>query len=139
MRKATVKLPSFPLVPYNTPLDAEAGLRWQVLCGDPHQWRLGVYSPAKASLEEVEELEHHSCPELFLLVQGRLCLVMAIEGELRTVELEPERPVLVTAPHTGFCPDGPHTGRAVVVEQDEFSTTYESVNHWLVETHVDDD
>jgi hypothetical protein len=72
-------------------------------------------------------LELHDCPELFLLLSGRLTLLLATDGAIRQLPLEPGRPVLVTAPHCGFCPDGPHTGTAFVVERDSFDTTYNPV------------
>ena len=38
--------------------------------------------------------------------------------------------VLVKAPHSGYCPDGPHTGVAFVVERDAFETEYRTVEEW---------
>jgi hypothetical protein len=78
----------------------------------------------------VTELEKHDCPELFLLISGRVVLVVAEGARTREIELEPERPVLVRSPHTGYCPDGPHTGSAFVVERDSFDTEYREVAEW---------
>lgn len=124
---------SFPVVPFNNPLDALDGKRWQVLCGDKDHWRVGFYSPDKICAEEIIELEHHTCPELFILLHGRVTLLLAEGGSLRELELEPSRPVLVTAPHSGFCPDGPKTGMALVVERDAFDTEYQRTKEWLTE------
>jgi len=124
MRTVEVTRPSFPDVAMNSVLDIAAGQRWQVVCGDEGHWRAGVYSPGETSATEVIELEQHDCPELFLLLSGRLTLVLREGGEIRELPLEPMRPVFVTAPHCGFCPDGPHTGTAFVVERDAFKTEY---------------
>ncbi|MBM4371936.1 MAG: hypothetical protein FJ098_09795, partial [Deltaproteobacteria bacterium] len=77
------------------------------------------------------ELERHDCPELFLLLEGSLTLVLACDGELRDVALEPGRPILVEAPHGGYCPDGPYTGAALVIERDAFNTEYRDRGSWL--------
>lgn len=129
MRTVTVTPPSFPeRAPTNAPLAPAPHQRWQVLCGDAEHWRVGLYSPPEASAEEISELETHDCPELFQLLSGALTLLLFEDGELRQVPLEPGRPVLVTAPHSGFCPGGPHTGVALVVERDRFSTLYRTVD-----------
>jgi len=120
--------PSFPEVEEGAPLSPESARVWQVLCGDAGHWRLGLYSPAETAADAINELEQHDCPELFLLLQGRLTLLLADADELRELELEQGKPVLVTAAHAGFCPDGPHTGTAVVVERDSFDTEYRPVD-----------
>lgn len=131
MRFVSVEPPSFPQVAPNTALPVEAGdVRWQVVCGDAGHWRVGVYSPAATRADQLAELERHTCPELFWLLEGRLTLLLAAPGGPRELPLEPDRPVLVTAPHDGFCPDGPHTGRALVVERDTFSTEYRLWRDW---------
>ena len=124
MRRVETRPPSFPEVTLNAPLEIEAGVRWQEICGDADHWRVGVYSPAEVSPGDVQELETHDCPELFWLLSGRLVLLMARDGELVEEELLPGRPILVSDPHCGFCPDGPHTGVALVVERDSFDTEY---------------
>ncbi|MBM4386994.1 MAG: hypothetical protein FJ088_04595 [Deltaproteobacteria bacterium] len=127
MRKIKTTYPSFPDVEFNEPMAPSAGVTWQVLCGDRGHWRCGIYSPAQASLDEIKELERHDCPELFLLIRGRLILVITENGAIREIEIEPGKPVLVTAPHSGYCPDGAHTGAAFVVERDEFETEYRRI------------
>jgi len=127
MRTVTVTSPSFPDAPTNAALAPAPGERWQVLCGDAEHWRVGLYSPPESSPDEIHELETHDCPELFLLLSGALTLVLFEGGEPRELPLEPGRPVLVTAPHNGFCPGGPHTGAALVVERDRFTTVYRTL------------
>lgn len=133
MRKVETRPPSFPEVAPDSPLAPEPELVWQVLCGDHGHWRVGLYSPALASRAEVKELERHDCPELFLLLEGELTLVLAdagAPGAVRELALEPGRPVLVSAPHSGYCPRGPHRGVAFVVERDRFDTEYRAPLEW---------
>lgn len=126
-RKIEVKAPSFPEVNGTDPIVTEMEKRWQVLCGDASHWRTGIYSPELTSPDQIEELERHSCPELFLLLDGKVILLVQEEKELKKVELELGKPVLVKGWHSGYCPNGPHTGRVFVVERDEFITEYKSV------------
>lgn len=130
MRTVHVTPPSFPDAPPNVPLDVEPARLWQVLCGDRDRWRVGVWSPAATRAEDCPDLERHTCPELFLLLEGRVTLVLFNGDGPRLLPLEPGRPVLVTHPHAGFCPDGPHAGRAMVVERDVFSTEYRTATEW---------
>jgi len=130
MRTVSVTPPSFPDAPTGEPLDIEPGVVWQVLCGDDAHWRAGVYSPAASDPAELPELERHDCPELFLLLSGRLTLLCFEDDGVRELALEPNRPVLITAPHSGYCPDGPHTGAAFVVERDRFTTEYRGPGTW---------
>lgn len=130
MRKVTTRPPSFPAAPLNALISPEKKVRWQVLCGDGGHWRVGIYMPSEASRAEVVDLERHDCPEFFLLLSGALTLVLAENGEVRELPLEAGRPVLVTAPHSGFCPGGAHTGAALVVERDAFDTEYREEAAW---------
>lgn len=130
MRKVAVTAPSFPDVAPETPLPIQPDIRWQVMCGDAEHWRAGVFSPPESSAEEIEELERHTCPELFVLLEGRLVLLIAGASGVEELELRRGEPVLVTAPHAGFCPDGPFTGSAFVVERDLFETQYRGKLQW---------
>lgn len=131
MRTVKTERPSFPPAIPDARLEVKAGLRWQVLCGDEGHWRMGIYSPPEASAEACRELERHDCPELFVLLSGRITLLLAQGGGVRQLPLEVGRPVLVTQPHNGFCPDGPHTGVAMVIERDAFRTEYRRPGDWL--------
>ena len=127
-RAVEVVAPSYPEVEVDRPLEPGAGEQWQVLCGDGGHWRAGIFSPAQTAPAEIDELEQHSCVELFLLIDGRVTLLLGEGDGVRELPLEPGKPVLVTAPHAGFCPDGPHTGRAFVVERDAFRTEYRELD-----------
>jgi len=130
MRKVTTRPPSFPEAAPNTLFSPEQKAQWQVICGDRDHWRVGLYMPKEASRADVHELERHDCPELFLLLSGALTLVVSEHGAMRELPLEIGRPTLITAPHSGYCPGGPHTGVALVVERDSFDTEYRDVADW---------
>jgi len=134
MRTVHVEPPSFPEVEPDALLDVKPDKQWQVVCGDADHWRAGVYSPAQTGPADLDELEVHTCPELFLLIEGNITLLLALDGEVEQLLLEPGKPILVTAPHAGFCPDGPHTGRAFIVERDVFSTEYRAPDEWMLST-----
>ena len=118
--------PSFPEISRNTLLDIKDEQLWQVLCGDKGHWRTGIYSPEADSIDAVNKLEKHNCPELFLLLSGEISIVVKKNNKLEIIKLEPLRPILVDTWHNGFCPNGKHTGMALVVERDEFTTQYQS-------------
>jgi len=127
METVEVKHPSFPEVTTNELLNTEHGTRWCVLCGDKDHWRTGFYSPEQNDLIQIDKLEKHSCPELFMLIEGELTLVIEKNGVLQTVVLEKHKPILIDTWHNGFCPNGPFTGKALVVERDNFVTEYRTV------------
>jgi len=123
--------PSFPEVIFQSPIPHQEKIGWQVLCGDTGQWRVGIASPAEAQLADNAEFEQHDCPELFLLLWGKMTLATIEDGEIHHHKLQIGKPILVTAPHTGYCPDGPHQGAAFVVERDTFRTEYRRANDWF--------
>jgi len=130
MRTVETIPPSFPEVEMNKLLGWSAGERWQVVCGDAGHWRVGIYSPGESSPADIAELEKHDIPEFFLLLSGRMSLLLSEGGNLHELALEIGKPTLISAPHCGFCPDGPHTGTALVVERDAFSTEYRKPQEW---------
>ncbi len=122
-----IKSPSFPNVRCCEHLSFDHEQCWQVLCGDRSHWRAGIYSPAFSSEDEITELERHSCPELFMLIDGKVTLVVEENGQRRKLQLEHGKPVMVSTWHNAYCPNGAYTGKAFVVERDEFITEYKSV------------
>ncbi|HNU67755.1 MAG TPA: hypothetical protein PLB35_03390 [Myxococcota bacterium] len=131
MRKVTTRRPSFPEVAADLPISFPEGERWNVLCGDAGHWRVGAFSPPECSAAEVGELEIHDCPELFLLISGSVTLVISdMNGGVTELPLQPMKPVLVTSPHSAYCPDGPFSGTCLVVERDEFDTEYRLPADW---------
>ena len=124
MREVRTDPPSFPQAVANRLLHPAESERWQVLCGDTEHWRCGVYSPEVGTPQDIDELEWHDCPELFLLISGRVSLLLRDDDGERIVDLEAGKPIHVTCFHAGFCPDGPFTGQALVIERDAFNTIY---------------
>jgi hypothetical protein len=127
MRRVRVGRPSFPAVLPNQPLPEPRGVLFEPICGDEGHWRAGLFSPSSARSGDVTELETHTCPELFLLLSGRVILLLDTGSGLREIELRRGRPVLVTAAHAAYCPDGSGTGTCLVVERDFFETTYDDL------------
>jgi hypothetical protein len=128
MKKVITEKPSFPKFNLNKLLTPHGKERWQVICGDEDHWRLGVYSPEYSQESDILELESHNCPELFILLEGRVSLLLFNEETkgFETLELEQGKPIMVDTWHDGFCPDGPFTGKALVVERDQFETLYKN-------------
>lgn len=93
------------------------GFDWQVLANDEDNWRTGISSPPQSSIDEIENLEKHDGPELFMLTKGRASIIVRDEEEERIIELKPFQPVLVNGWHGTYCPDGPRTGSILVVEK----------------------
>jgi hypothetical protein len=98
--------------------------RWRVITGDESNWRIGMYSPEYTSEKKVDKLEKHTCVELFMLLEGKMSLLLRNDkGRERVVELEQGFVYMVDEYHNGFRPRGAK-GRALVIERDTFSTTY---------------
>lgn len=115
---------SFPGFALHRGLKARMKKEWQVLAGDKNHWRVGYYCPPQSRASQLRELEKHTCVELFLLLQGNITLVLDKGDREYEIALEPMKPVMVSDWHAGYCPDGPHTGIALVVERDRFCTVY---------------
>ncbi|MBF0298982.1 MAG: hypothetical protein HQK51_09705 [Oligoflexia bacterium] len=133
MRKVKVISPSFPQVPFNIPLkNIRKKKVWQVLLGDKNHYRVGIYSPKFSSVKEIKEFEKHTIAEFFMLIEGNVSLVLLdnknnknnSSGRKKIIKLKPFQPIFVTTWHNGFCPNGPFTGKALVVERDLFTTIY---------------
>lgn len=107
---------------------ADQPLRWRRAERPPRtagegEWNAGVYSPAESSIVEIDDLVDRQVPTLFLLLEGRVTIVFANNlGELHETALVPGQPLLVTAPHAAYCPDGAHAGVVLRVERPELRT-----------------
>ncbi len=83
--------------------------------------------PEFTSLSEVDYLEKHDAPELFLLLEGKVVLVLSEDGaELREVPMERGKLYVVTEWHNAYRP-GNCRGVALVVERTGISTTYKKL------------
>jgi hypothetical protein len=123
-KRESAKAGSFPAFPLHRLIGYQAKKRWQVLCGDKNHWRIGYYSPPEGKPADVKELEKHTCVELFMLLSGAVTLIVDDGKGEKQLKLEAMKPVMVSGWHSGFCPKGPNTGVALVVERDRFSTIY---------------
>jgi hypothetical protein len=96
--------------------------RWSVMFKDEGHWRMGIYKPEFTSQEDISKLEKHSCPELFICLQGRMGLVIKNGGDESILEMEPGQALMVTEYHNGFAID--LAGYFLVVERTSFITEY---------------
>ncbi|MGB9600558.1 MAG: hypothetical protein ACPL7I_08390 [Myxococcota bacterium] len=125
MKIIKTRYPSFPTVKVDRLLKIKPKKRWQVICGDRRHYRIGIYSPEFTKCSEINILERHNCPEFFMLIKGKISLLIIDDrGRERILRLEPFKPVLVEGWHNGFSPDGKFKGVSIVVERDEFTTIY---------------
>jgi hypothetical protein len=99
-----------------------ADSRWKVIFSDPGSWRVGLYRPEHDSAGKVEVLEKHSCPELFVCMEGKVGLIVKSGAEEQIAELNPGQALLVTGYHNGFAIDP--AGYFLVVERTDFETEY---------------
>ncbi|HRS79468.1 MAG TPA: hypothetical protein P5115_20175 [Spirochaetota bacterium] len=96
--------------------------RWSVIFRDGGSWRAGLYRPEAAGPVQVSVLEKHTCPELFVCLQGRAGLVLKNGTDERIVEMAPNQALLVTEYHNGFAIDP--EGYFLVIERTAFTTEY---------------
>lgn len=85
--------------------------RWKVIFEHPSGcgYKLGVYFPEFADKASIDSLEKHSGPELFLLINGTVkILVRDYLGTLASEKelwLQPGQAVLVWGYHNAYSPD----------------------------------
>lgn len=106
----------------NVPISIIPDVRWKVPFEDSGFWRTGIYRPEFKCEKEIQVLERHSCPELFLCMNGRMGLVIRDEGGERTIVVEPGQALNVTGFHNGFSIDP--AGYFFVVERTAFETIF---------------
>ncbi len=109
-------------------IDANSRERWKVLFEDPGRWRIGLYRPEFKSLDEISYLEKHDRPELFLLLSGKIVLVVQNEGmdNVQEIELRKDKLYIVEEWHNGYRPGGCE-GIALVVEAYDTTTIYRDI------------
>ncbi len=96
--------------------------RWSVIFRDDGSWRAGLYRPEAGRPEDVTMLEKHTCPELFVCLQGRAGLVLKEGNDEQIVEMAPHQALLVSEYHNGFSIDP--GGYFLVIERTAFTTEY---------------
>ena len=96
--------------------------RWHVPVADDGSWRAGVYKPEFTSPDDITILEKHSCPELFVCLNGTMGLILGSGTGEKLMILNPNQAVMVTDFHNGYAIDS--AGFFMVVERTSFSTEY---------------
>lgn len=99
-----------------------ADSRWKVIFSDPGSWRVGLYRPEHDAATKVDVLEKHTCPELFVCMNGRTGLIVKDGTKEEVLALDPGQALLVTGYHNGYAIDP--AGYFLVVERTDFSTEY---------------
>ena len=95
--------------------------RWRVLFSENEKWLVGIYIPNAKSREELPYLEKHSSPELFLLLDGSVTLVLSNGKRKRDAPLRKNELLIVDEWHNGYSKKG---GKALVVERVGQHTKY---------------
>ncbi len=93
--------------------------RWKVIVRDEGFWAVGLYSPENEKLEDVKELEKHNCPELFILLEGDIILVLSEGKGIKELRMEKGKAYLVTEWHNAY-----GKGLALVVEREGVKTEF---------------
>jgi len=112
-----------------------ASKEWEVLFSEGKNWRVGIYRPKYRAASEIPELEQHTGPESFLLLEGNLTMIYRqADGSLAEKKLQPMELTTFTEPHAGFSPD--LNGVAFVVENALFETEYTDIHSQQVTRKV---
>ena len=97
--------------------------RWKVVFRDKNKWLSGLYSPEFTKAGEIKKFEKHSGPELFLLLEGRMTLVLLTPKGREEIPLKKGEAVIVDTYHNAYRPRGAK-GLALVIEKDNISTQW---------------
>lgn len=95
---------------------------WKVFTQDTGFWRAGIYKPEHGDIEEINILEKHTCPELFICAGGRMGLLIFDGKNEHQIDFKPNDAMLVHDYHNGYAID--RDGYFIVVERTSFSTDY---------------
>ncbi len=98
-------------------------VRWKVLQSDKNFWTIGLYSPENKSKEDIKFLEKHDCPEVFLLLEGEVTLIIKKNknSRLRKIVLKKDEMVVIDEYHNAYSPNG---GKALVIERNKIRTNF---------------
>lgn len=97
--------------------------RWKVLFTDKNHWQCGIYIPEYASSSQITKFEKHNGPELFLLIDGEVNLVILRKNKRIEMPLKKNEIVIVNEWHNAYRPKG-KKGIALVIEKDNISTKW---------------
>jgi len=103
--------------------------RWEVVFEENGKWRCGIYVPEYTSKNQVECLEKHNAPELFLLVKGKIVLLLSHDSkEVVEVPMKEEVVYIVDEWHNAYRPNG-EEGVALVIERTDIETKFLKTKH----------
>ena len=98
--------------------------RWEIIFEENSRWRCGVYVPEHSARSEVKYLERHDAPELFLLIRGRIVLLLSKDGRsIVEKPMEEGKIYIVEEWHNAYRPGGCE-GVALVIERMDIKTEY---------------
>lgn len=97
--------------------------RWKIIFRHKNNWRCGIYIPDFTDSSQIQKFEKHDGPELFLLLQGKVTLVLLKHKRRKEVPLKNDEIVIVNTWHNAYRPKG-SKGVALVIEKDNISTQW---------------
>lgn len=107
-------------------LSLQSKKRWKVIFRDRNNWCCGIYIPEFTDASEIQKFEKHSGPELFLLLEGKVTLVLLENKRRKEVPLKKDKVVVVNTWHNAYRPKGAK-GVALVIERDNIATQWKRV------------
>ena len=107
-----------------TPLQSKK--RWKVIFRHKNNWLCGIYVPEFTDSSEIQKFEKHNGPELFLLLQGKVTLVLLKHKKYKEIPLKKHEIVIVNTWHNAYRPKG-SKGVVLVIERDNISTQWKRV------------
>ena len=100
--------------------------RWRVVFKEG-RWLCGFYRPEFRRREEIIKLEKHNAPELFLLLEGKITLVIKEEGRrIKEIEMKKGEIIVLDCWHNAYSRDG--RGVALVVEREDIETEFMKIS-----------
>ncbi|MBI4363035.1 MAG: hypothetical protein HY558_07665 [Euryarchaeota archaeon] len=85
------------------PLNLHHNRRWTVLCREPRRWQAGLYIPEFTRRKQVDVLEKHNGPELFIGLRGTVTLLLKGDrGPIRERALRPGEALWVDEWHNAY-------------------------------------
>lgn len=99
-------------------LELKSKRRWKILLNEG-KWLCGLYIPEFRRKEEIDKLEKHDAPELFLLIEGKVNLVVKDKGREREISLAKGEATVLDCWHNAY-----GKGKVFVVERAGVSTEF---------------
>lgn len=90
---------------------------------DKNHWKCGVYIPEYTDISEIKRFEKHNGPEMFLLIDGDVNLVVLKKNEKRKISLKKNQIIIINDWHNAYRPKD-KKGIVLVIERDNISTEW---------------